>query len=75
MNERIKVSEVSIEKIEFELASLEARSKQFPDVVEYKEQATSLRRMVESIRNKTPYVGPAVVWVDVVPSSGSMNKQ
>ena len=65
MDEHIKAREVSVQEVEFELASLEAKSKQFPDIVEYKEQSMSLRQIVESLSNKTPYTGPDVVWVDV----------
>lgn len=75
MNERIKAKEVSVDEIEFELTSLEAKSKQFPDVVKYKEQAISLKHMVDSIKNKTPYNGPAVVWVDVDAFSEVKNEQ
>jgi hypothetical protein len=65
MNEKIKAREVSVEEIEFELASLVAKSKQFPDIVEYKEQVMALKHIVESMKNKTPYIGDDVVWVDV----------
>ena len=65
MNENIKAREVSVDEIEFEMATLEAKSKQFPDIVEYREQAISLKQIIESIKNKTPYTGPDVVWVDV----------
>jgi hypothetical protein len=65
MNEKIKARQVSVEEIEFELASFEAKSKQFPDMVEYKEQAMSLSHIVESLRNETPYNGPDIVWVDL----------
>lgn len=64
MNDKIRVREVSVDELNFEIASLEAKLKQFPEVTQYKEQITGLIQMRDSLENGTQLNGPAVVWLD-----------